>query len=126
MSEESKLASCKTSPLSMSCPRIKVYEPSPNTSTASGKYQRSQSIDGGKVQQCSVPVDTLSPLSPCHHLVPLPSPIIDTCSTTSVLEDSAPFEVVTEIFNLSPDPTSYSGIAFDEIEWYQHINSLNP
>ena len=126
VSEESKLASCKTSPLSMSCPRIKVYEPSPNTSTASGKYQRSQSIDGGKVQQCSVPVDTLSPLSPCHHLVPLPSPIIDTCSTTSVLEDSAPFEVVTEIFNLSPDPTSYSGIAFDEIEWYQHINSLKP
>ena len=51
---------------------------------------------------------------------------VDTVSTLSAFSDSAPFELITEIFNISPDPTALSGIAFDEVYWQDHIGSLKP
>lgn len=52
---------------------------------------------------------------------------LDSCSAVSFLSDSAPFELVTEILNISPDLNNpYSGIAFDDINWHTHIGSLKP
>ncbi len=44
----------------------------------------------------------------------------------SALSDTVPFELVTEILVISRDPTAYSGIAFDDINWQRHIGSLKP
>ena len=51
---------------------------------------------------------------------------VDSASAVSTYSDSAPFELVTEILNISPDLTSYSGIAFDDVNWQAHIGSLKP
>lgn len=52
---------------------------------------------------------------------------VDTVSTLSTpFSDSAPFELVTEIFNLSQDSATNSGIAFDEVHWKDHMGSLKP
>ena len=52
---------------------------------------------------------------------------VDSVSMLSAaFSDSAPFELVTEVFNLSQDPTTASGIAFDQVHWQDHIDSLKP
>ncbi len=51
---------------------------------------------------------------------------IDTVSTLSAFSDSSPFELVTEIFNISQDLSTTSGIAFDQVNWQDHISSLKP
>lgn len=61
----------------------------------------------------------------CTTSIPISSQV-DTVSTLSTFSDSAPFELITEIFNISPDPTAVSGIAFDEVYWKDHMGSLKP
>ena len=46
--------------------------------------------------------------------------------SSSVASDSVPFELITEKLSISPDPTSCSGIAFDDVNWQAHIGSLKP
>lgn len=98
--------------------RVSVHLTSPEIKTTTSKNRKSQSIGSERV------LDTTCD-SP-GHLISLPSPHVDTVSTMSTFSDSGPFELVTEIFNLSPDPMSYSGIAFDQIHWQEHIGSLKP
>lgn len=51
---------------------------------------------------------------------------MDSLSSASVVSDPAPFELVIEILDISPDPNSYSGIAFDDVHWQTNIGSLKP
>ena len=47
-------------------------------------------------------------------------------SVMSTLSDPAPFEVITEILDLSPSAESVSGLCFDDINSEVHISSLKP
>ena len=51
---------------------------------------------------------------------------LDSMSAGSLISDVTPFELVMEILDISPDPNSYSGLAFDDVNWLSNINSLKP
>ena len=50
----------------------------------------------------------------------------DNVSTTSTISEAAPFEVVTEVLDLSSNAESHSGLCFDDVDWEAHIGSLKP
>ena len=50
----------------------------------------------------------------------------DSVSVASTLSDAVPLEVSTEIMDLSPVAESLSGLAFDNVNWEEHIASLKP
>ncbi len=54
------------------------------------------------------------------------TPQMDSISAGSVVSDPTPFELVMEILDISPDPSTYSGLAFDDVNWPYHISSLKP
>ena len=60
---------------------------------------------------------------PVHLKLPKPP---DNVSTASTISEAAPFEVVTEVLDLSSNPKSYSGLCFDDTNWETHIGSLKP
>lgn len=58
-------------------------------------------------------------------------PLLDSLPTdvgvpSPALSDATPFEVVTEILDLSPDPEHTSGISFDSVNWHSYSDSLKP
>ncbi len=61
---------------------------------------------------------------PPAHLQPPKPP--DNVSTTSTVSEAAPFEVVTEVLDLSSNSESHSGLCFDDVNWEAHIGSLKP
>ena len=48
----------------------------------------------------------------------------DSLTASPILSDYTPFELVMEILDVSPDPNSFSGIAFDDVNWQANIGSL--
>lgn len=61
-----------------------------------------------------------------EHTQPLDSLPTDGDNSSPTLSDVPPFEVVTEILDLSPDLEHTSGISFDSINWQSYSNSLKP
>lgn len=57
---------------------------------------------------------------------PLDSLPTEVAGSSSALSDTPPFEVVTEILDLSPDLEHNSGISFDNINWQSYSTSLKP
>ena len=57
---------------------------------------------------------------------PLDSLPTDVGNSSPTLSDVPPFEVVTEILDLSPDLEHTSGISFDSINWQSYSSSLKP
>ena len=51
---------------------------------------------------------------------------VSATSVSSVPSDTAPFEVTTEILDLSAKPQHFSGVSFDDKNWESHISSLKP
>ena len=86
-----------------------------------------QGVEAASGKECSAVephlLDAISDASPGNSVQP--SLQMDIASTFS-FSDSVPFALVTEIFNISPDSTSPSGIAFDEVYWQEHMGSLKP
>lgn len=60
------------------------------------------------------------------HSQPLESLPTDAGTSSPTLSDVPPFEVVTEILDLSPDLEHSSGISFDNINWHFYSSSLKP
>ena len=61
-----------------------------------------------------------------EHAQPLDSLPTDGDNSSPTLSDVPPFEVVTEILDLSPDLEHTSGISFDSINWQSYFSSLKP
>ena len=61
-----------------------------------------------------------------EHAQPLDSLPTDGDNSSPTLSDVPPFEVVTEILDLSPDLEHTSGISFDSINWQSYSSSLKP
>ena len=61
-----------------------------------------------------------------EHAQPLDSLPTDGDNSSPTLSDVPPFEVITEILDLSPDLEHTSGISFDNINWHSYSNSLKP
>ena len=57
---------------------------------------------------------------------PLDSLPTDVGTSSPALSDVPPFEVVTEILDLSPDLEHSSGISFDSVNWHSYSSSLKP
>ena len=57
---------------------------------------------------------------------PLDSLPTDAANSSPTLSDAPPFEVVTEILDLSPDLEHTSGISFDSVNWHSYSDSLKP
>ena len=60
------------------------------------------------------------------HAQPLDSLATDADNSSPALSDVPPFEVVTEILDLSPDLEHTSGISFDSMNWHSYSDSLKP
>ncbi len=61
-----------------------------------------------------------------QHTQALDSLPTDGDNSSPTLSDVPPFEVVTEILDLSPDLEHTSGISFDTVNWHSYSNSLKP
>ena len=93
--------------------QVSVTSPSSNQLEPSDKGKDNM-MDGSCQDRLQVVAATTAPM---HG---------DSASAASVLSDTTPFDLVMEILDISPDPSSYSGLAFDDVDWQSYINSLKP
>lgn len=104
--------------------QVTLYPDEGGDSTAlSDQHERSQVPESKLVVE--TPLQENGATTPSRFTSSVSSMQNDTISMRSHFSDSAPFELVTEILNIS-HATSYSGIAFDDINWKTRMGSLKP